>query len=186
LTALPIGGGTLDADIDGMALVVPSRLRVPANAIGQPNLRLVARNRFRIAESAESPKTAVTACLTARSGGNGELLRKASAAAREHDGEFYAVLAAPRRARFGKAQVRALIEDAIVASYLGAKIVWLDSSDMVGGLIEFARQARIGRIFVAPTRPAPFARIFGRTVYSELARRAEGFRVDVVGLGRGN
>ena len=46
------------------------------------------------------------ACLSARGSSNGELLRKASAAAREHDGEFYAVFVDSPRTRFGNADVR--------------------------------------------------------------------------------
>lgn len=126
------------------------------------------------------------ACLTAGGVGSSDLLRKASAAARERDGEFYAVLVDPPRIRFGKAQYRTLIEDAILASYLGARVVWLESSDVVGELLQFARQSRIGRIFVARSRSAPFSRLLGRTVCADLLSRAKGFRVDVVGFERGN
>jgi len=126
------------------------------------------------------------ACLTARSSGNSELLRKASEAARENDGEFYAVLVDSPRNRVRNARVRTLIDDAILASYLGAKIVWLESSDVVAELLHFARQSRIVRIFVKRDRPASFSRLFGRTVYSGLLNRAEGFRIDVVGFERGN
>ena len=126
------------------------------------------------------------ACLTARSASNSQLLRKASAAARENDGEFYAVLVDSPGARFGKARARTLIDDAILASYLGARIVCLESSDVVGELLQFARQSRIGRVFVARNRPAPFYRLFGPTVCSELLSRAEGFRIDVVGVERRN
>ena len=122
------------------------------------------------------------ACLTLSSSGNSELLRKASAAAHENDGEFYAVLADSPRTRFGKGRVRTLIDDAILASYLGAKIVLLESFDVVGELLRFAQQSDIGRIFVARNRPAPLAGLFGRTVCSELLSRARGFRIDVVGF----
>jgi len=126
------------------------------------------------------------ACLTDSSSSNSELLRKAAAAARENDVEFYAVLADPPRNRFGNARVRTLIDDAILASYLGARIIWLESSDVVGELLQFARQSGIGRIFVARKRPSPISRLFGRTVCSELLSRARGFRIDVVGFERGN
>ena len=121
-------------------------------------------------------------CLTTRSTGNSELVRKASAAARENDGEFYAILADLPRKGFGKARVRTLIDDAILASYLGAKIIWLESSDLVGELLQFARKSGIGRIFVARNRPTHFPNLFGRTVCSELLSRARGFRIDVVGF----
>ena len=83
-------------------------------------------------------------------------------------------------------RVRTLIDDAILATHLGAKIVWLDSSDLVGELLQFARQSRVGRIFVTRNRPAPFSRLFGRTVYSKLLSGGEGFRIDVVGFQHGN
>ncbi len=126
------------------------------------------------------------ACLVAGNSGNAGLLRKASAAAREHNGELYAVVVNSHRTRFDKVQVRGLIDDAVFAKDLGAKIVWLDSSDVVGELLQFARQSRIGRIFVTRDRPTLSSRLFGRAVYSDLLSRAEGFRVDVVGFERGN
>ena len=125
------------------------------------------------------------ACLRAHGSSNGELLRRASAAAREYDGQLYTVFIDSPRTRFGNAEVQALIEDAILASYLGAKIVWLESSDMVGDLLRFASQSRVGRVFVARNRPAPFPRLFGRAVYPDLLSRAEGFRIDVVGFESG-
>ncbi len=121
------------------------------------------------------------ACLTA-TGGNSEVLRKASAAARENDSEFYAVLIDPPRMGFGNARVRALVDDAILASYLGAKIIWLESSDVVGELLQFARQSSTCQFFVARSRPAPLSKLFGRTFCSELLSRARGFRIDVVGF----
>ena len=126
------------------------------------------------------------ACLVAGNSGNTELLRKASEAAREHNGALYAVVVDSHRARFDKGQVRQLVDDAAFSGDLGAKIVWLDSSDAVGELLKFARQFRIGRIFVTRSRPGVFSRLFGRAIYSELLSRAEGFRVDVVGFERGN
>ena len=126
------------------------------------------------------------ACLVAGNSGNAELLRKASAAAREHNGELYAVVVDSHRTRFDKEQVRRLIDDAVLGKDLGAKIVWLDSSDVVGELLQVARQFRIGRIFVTRNRPTWFSRLSGRAVYSDLLSRAEGLRVDVVGFERGN
>jgi K+-sensing histidine kinase KdpD len=126
------------------------------------------------------------ACLVAGNSGNAELLRKASAAAREYNGELYAVVVDSHRSRFDKVEVRGLIDDAILGSELGAKIVWLDSPDVVGELLQVARQVRIGQIFVTRDRPALFPRLLGRAVYSDLLSRAEGFRVNVVGFERGN
>jgi K+-sensing histidine kinase KdpD len=159
--------------------------------MAQPNLRLSENDRGNQVQATartpvQAPKTAVMACLTEGSSGNDELLRKAHVAAREHGGEFYAVLVNSPHTRFGKAQVRTLIDDAILARDFGAKIVWIESSDAVGALIQFARQSHVSRIFVTRNRPALFARPFGRTVYSDLLSRSEGFRVDVVGFERGN
>jgi K+-sensing histidine kinase KdpD len=171
-----------------MAAIIPSRSSSKTDSIARPKLRLVTSDPCNRAIDLpdSSPKTAVMACLNASSSGNSEVLRKASAAARENDGEFYAVLADPPRMGFGNARVRTLIDDAILASYLGAKIIWLESSDEVGELLQFARQSGICRIFVARTRPAPLSKLFGRTVCSELLNRARGFRIDVVGFEHGN
>jgi K+-sensing histidine kinase KdpD len=163
-----------------MVAIIQSRSHFLADSIAQPNLRLVTN------DPSHRAKTAVMACLTDNSSGNSELLRKASAAARENGGEFYAVLADSPRGRFGNARVHTLIDDAILASYLGAKITWLESSDVVGELLQFARQSGIGRIFVARNQPAPLSRLFGHTVCSELLSRARGFRIDVVGFKRGD
>jgi K+-sensing histidine kinase KdpD len=78
------------------------------------------------------------------------------------------------------------VDDAVLASRLGAKILWLDSPDMVGSLLRLADQFHIGRVFVPRQRPTPLSWLFGRTLYSGLLSRAEGIRIDVVGLGRGN
>jgi K+-sensing histidine kinase KdpD len=173
-----------------MASIIPSKSLLRADSFSPPNLRLVANehgDRLAIARTPEQlPRTAVMACLSARGSSNGELLRRASAAAREQHGQFYAVFVDSARTRFGNSDVQALIEDAILATYLGARIVWLKSSDVVGDLLRFASQSRVGRVFVARNRPALFPRLFGRAVYPDLLNRAEGFRIDVVGFERGN
>src|SRR5271170_5242599 len=122
LTTAGIRGGTLDAVERVMSAITSSSSR--AVSIRQPNLRLVPRDQ--IIDS--STRTAVMACLVAGNSGNAELLRKASAAAREHNGELYAVLDDSHRTRFDKEQVRGLVDDAVLGKDLGAKIVWLDSS----------------------------------------------------------
>ena len=170
-----------------MASIIASRPRSLSDSIGQPNLRRITSGPSRALDlSAQSPKTSVMACITAGSSGNSELLRKASVAARESSGEFYAVLVDSPRNRIRNAGVRALVDDAILASYLGARIIRLESSDVVGELMRFAQQSDIGRIFVARNRPTRLPRLFGRTVCSELLSRARGFRIDVVGFERGS
>jgi K+-sensing histidine kinase KdpD len=189
LIVLIVGDGTIDAHFRCMASIIPSKSLLRADSFSHPNLRLVP-NEKGIPATARTEKqlqrTAVMACLSARGSSNGELLRRASAAAREQHGQFYAVFVDSARTRFGSADVQALIEDAILASYLGARIVWLRSSDVVGDLLRFASQSRVGRVFVARNRPALFPRLFGRAVYPDLLNRAEGFRIDVVGFERGH
>ena len=135
LTVLIVGHGTVDADFGCMASIIPSKSPLRSDSLSQPNLRLVANEhgeRLAIARTSEQlTRTAVMACPSARGSSNGELLRRASAAAREHDGQFYAVFVDSPRTRFSNARVRTLIDDAILASYLGARIVWLESSDLV-------------------------------------------------------
>ncbi len=136
--------------------------------------------------SEESAKTAVIGCLSTRGSANRELLVKASAAAGEHGGEFYAILVDSPHISFRKAHVRTLIDDVILADHLGAKIVWLESSNTVGDLLKFARQCRAARIFVLRSRLGLFSRLFGCSDYSNLLSRAEGFRIDVIGFEHGN
>ena len=192
LAAMIVGSGTLDAFLQGMSGIIPFRKSgLQDSSMAQPNLRLAGSDRKNHLQAIvrtpdESSKAAVMACLTARSSGNSELLRKASAAAREHGAEFYAVIVNSPHTRFGKAQVRALIDNIILASYFGAKIVQLESSDVVGALLRFARQSNVDRIFITRSRPAPFSRLFGRSVYSDLLVRGKGFSIDVVGFKRGN
>jgi K+-sensing histidine kinase KdpD len=174
-----------------MGSVVSFNSYLRADSIAQPSLKLrgseaVNSSPVALQVPAQSSKTAVMACLTPTDCGNSELLRKAHRAALENGGEFYAVLSGSRRSRFAKAQVRTLLDDAILASYLGAKIVWLESSDVVGDLLQLARQSQVGRIFVTRNQPARFFRPFGSTVYCDLLRRSEGIRIDVVGFERGN
>jgi K+-sensing histidine kinase KdpD len=182
-----IRGGTLDADERVMSAITSSSSL--AASIHQPNLRLVPRDPINpsiYGSSERSTRTAVMACLVAGNSGNTELLRRASVAAREHNGELYAVLVDSHRTRFDKEQVRGLVDDAVFGKDLGAKIVWLDSTDVVGELLQVARKFRIGRIFVTRNRPTWLSRLSGRAVYSDLLNRAEGLRVDVVGFERGN
>jgi K+-sensing histidine kinase KdpD len=168
-----------------MASIISSSPRLRDYPTVQPNLRLVAGG-TPARSSLESAKSAVMACLTATGSGNGELLRKAQSAALESGGEFYAVLIDPPRMLFGKAQLRALIDDAILAGYLGARIVWLESSDVVGEVLQLAHQSGVGRIFVSRNEPARFFRPLARSVYSDLLSRAENIRIDVAGFERRN
>ncbi len=188
MTIKIIGDGILYADLQYMAGIIPSGSPLRTDSIAKPHLRLIGGDRIQAIGRTpdESAKTAVMACLVARSSGNSELLRKASDAAREHGREFYAVIVDSPHTRFGKAEVRALIEDLILASFFDAKIVRLESSDMVGALLRFARQCNVGRIFVTRSGPTPFFRLFGRSVYSGLLARGKGLSIDVVGFKRGN
>src|SRR5271165_4559237 len=108
-----------------MSAITSSSSNSPAVSVRQPNLRLVPRDPIvdpSIYRSSEkSPRAAVMACLVAGNSGNTELLRKASAAAREHNGELYAVLLDSQRTRFDREQVRGLINDAVLGKDLGAK-----------------------------------------------------------------
>jgi K+-sensing histidine kinase KdpD len=172
--------GTLDADLNRMASVIslpssrPSPLRIANDYVD--------RRALPTRTPAESPKTTIIACVDPHSSCNADLLRKAQLAARENGGEFYAALLESPRSRFGKVMASAL-DDVILASYFGAKIVWLKSPDAVGELMQLARKTQAGRVFVSRSQPRPFLRSFGRSVYSELLNRGEGFRIDVVGFG---
>ena len=162
-----------------MASISSFRSQLGADSFAKPYIRLVG------ATPDQSPKTAVMACLTARSSGNSELLQKANAAARERSGELYVAFVDLPRTRFRKDQVRTLIDDAILANSLGAKIIWLESSDEAGELLQLARQFHIGRILISRSQPAPL-HPFKRTVYSDLLRATGDVRIDVVGFERAN
>jgi K+-sensing histidine kinase KdpD len=186
LAAATIRGGTIDAVRDGMSANTSfSSLSCP-DSIRRPSLTLVSNNHgvdeAATGTSQESAKTGVIGCLTAGSSFNNELVRKASAAALERDGEFYAVILDSPRTRFNRSQVRSLIDAAVFASSLGAKIVWPDSSDPAGEVLQFARRSRVGQMFVARNRQTLLSRLFQRAAYSYLLRHAEGCRIEVVGL----
>ena len=166
-----------------MASVISFRPDLRTDSVAQRTLRIFGSEPV---NNLQAPKPAVMAFLTANGSVNNELLNKAHRAAHEYGGEFFAVLVDPRRSRFVKAQVRTLVDEAVLASYLGAKIIWLESSDVVGELLRRARESNVGRIFVARSRPAPFFRPLGRSVYSDLLNRGDGIRIDVVGFERGN
>lgn len=152
------------------------------------NLTIVGSNRdqrdcARLPGLVERPRTAVMACLSPCKSGNETLLRKAMLAARESRGELYAVYVA-QRGGIRQAEARSFINDLILAGHLGAKIVWLESHDAAGAFLKFARKAGVGRILVRRSEPVRQFRPFHHSVYGDLLRRGEGFRIDVVGFER--
>jgi K+-sensing histidine kinase KdpD len=170
-----------------MAATITSGSSSQLDSIGRPGLRLVANRLAHLATVPvcdNSPKTAVLACITPGSL-NRELLRKASIAARDQNGELYAAIVSPLT-RFAKTELRALVDDAVFATQLRAKILWLDSPDEVAELLQLANQFRIGRIFVLRQRATRWSWPFGGTLCSGLLSRAKRIRVDVVGFERGN
>jgi K+-sensing histidine kinase KdpD len=174
-----------------MSGIISSGAWLEAKSIARPSLRLVdsdqiSQIRAIVRTPDESRKAAVMSCLGAGSSGNSELLRKASAAPHKNGGQLYAVIVDSPHARLGKAQFRALIVDLFLASSLGAKVVRLESSDVLGALLRFARQCHVGRIFVMRERPAPLSRLFGPALYSCLLARGKCISIDVVGFESGN
>lgn len=150
----------------------------------KPTLRLVPRERQQNqipAESAAPRKgVAVMAYLAPCKSGNERLLRKAKEAALESDGEFIAAYVDTPRIFNGVPNPRTLIDDLIVAGALGARIVWLESNDPASELLKFAGKSGVSRIFVGRSEPS----IVRRSVYEELIRRGDGFRIEVVGFER--
>lgn len=130
----------------------------------------------------EPQKTAGMACLLAGAYGTDLLLETAMLAARELGGDLYVACVCSPSTLFSKATTILMNRELIHAGSLGAKTVWLESRDVAGAFLDFARQAGVSRIFVSRTPPRPFYRAFLSSPYCDLLRRGEGFRIEVVGF----
>jgi K+-sensing histidine kinase KdpD len=126
----------------------------------------------------------VIAYLAATESGNEAVLRKAQLAAQKLGGRFFAVHVGSIRDRLCKRQVRALADDIVLAGVLGAKFVWLESSDPTGELLAFACRARVARILVPRAEPAHTLSMFRSSIHHDLMKRGQGLRIDVVGFER--
>jgi K+-sensing histidine kinase KdpD len=126
-------------------------------------------------------RPAVMACLLLGSSNTELLLRTAKLAARRLRGDFFAVYVSPPRESFFRS-TSSLDSELTYASSFGAKMVKLVSRDTAGAFLDFARKAGVSEIFIARPQPRPFYRSIFPSPYSALLRRAEGFRIRVVGL----
>jgi len=180
----PFRRGTPDALQWFMAAIFQNSQLIDAPSTLRPTLRLVRRERQQNQIPRERPVArkgaAVMAYLGPQKNGSQRLLRKAKEAARESGGDFIAVYVDTPRIFHGVPNARALIDDLILAGALGARIVWLESSDPAAELLKLAAKCGVSRIFVARSEPS----LLRSSVYEELLQRGEGFSIDVVGFER--
>jgi len=113
-------------------------------------------------------------CLSPNPEGSKELLRKAARAATHLNAQWYAVhVETPNESvqRVSTADFRALLNNINLAADLGAEVVWLKSSDVAKGLLDFARDKKITRIIVGRTHPTLLNRFLRRSLTSRFSPR---------------
>jgi two-component system, OmpR family, sensor histidine kinase KdpD len=122
-------------------------------------------------------------CLSSNPEGSKELLRKAARAAAHLNAQWYAVhVETPNESvqRISTADFRALLSNINLAGDLGAEVVWPKASDVVKGLLDFARDKKITRIIVGRTHPTLLNRLLRRSLTSRILAETSDFDLQVV------
>ncbi len=156
-------------------------------------LREVARDQSRHREELESLKreggrrTAVTervmVCLSSNTQGSEALLRKAARTAAQLNADWYAVhVETPSESvqKISTANFRALLDNINLAADMGAEVVWLNSSDVVKALLEFAQERKITRMVIGRTHPTLWNRLLRRSLTTRLLAAGRDFDIEVV------
>jgi len=121
--------------------------------------------------------------LSSNPADGGGLLRKASRAAEQLSADWYAVHVETPAESVKKIQTRnfvSLLDNINLASDLGAETVWLKSTDVVTGMLEYARENGITRIIIGRTHQPWWKRILKRDVPTRLIAAAYDFDIDLV------
>jgi two-component system, OmpR family, sensor histidine kinase KdpD len=117
-------------------------------------------------------------CLSSNPEGSKELLRKAARAAAHLNAQWYAVhVETPNESvqRISTADFRALLSNINLATDLGAEVFWPKASDVVKGLLDFARDKKITRIIVGRTHPTLLNRLLRRSLTSRILAKTSDF-----------
>ena len=108
------------------------------------------------------------------------VVRAANRIADQMKAPFLAVTVEPQ-GRLSNATGDATIADALMlAERLGGRVERLTSTDLVGDILEHARRMNVTQIFIGRTRTVWWRQVLGRSLVSELIKRAAGVAIHVV------
>lgn len=108
------------------------------------------------------------------------VVRAANRIADQLKAPFLAVTIEPQ-GRLSNPQADARIAEALtLAERLGGRIERLTSADLVGDILGYARRMNVTQIFIGRTRTLWWRQVLGRSLVSELIRRADGVAIHVV------
>jgi len=108
------------------------------------------------------------------------VVRAANRIADQLKAPFLAVTIEPQ-GRLSNPQADARIAEALtLAERLGGRVERLTSADLVGDILGYARRMNVTQIFIGRTRTLWWRQVLGRSLVSELIRRADGVAIHVV------
>ncbi len=108
------------------------------------------------------------------------VVRAANRIADQLKAPFLAVTIEPQ-GRLSNPQADARIAEALtLAERLGGRVERLTSADLVGDILGYARRMNVTQIFIGRTRALWWRQVLGRSLVSELIRRADGVAIHVV------
>jgi two-component system sensor histidine kinase KdpD len=108
------------------------------------------------------------------------VVRAANRIADQLKAPFLAVTIEPQ-GRLSNPQADARVAEALtLAERLGGRIERLTSADLVGDILGYARRMNVTQIFIGRTRALWWRQVLGRSLVSELIRRADGVAIHVV------
>jgi two-component system sensor histidine kinase KdpD len=111
------------------------------------------------------------------------LLCKGWREAGAHDAFWYALhVETPQESvqKIRPGEFRALLDNVNLALDLGADFIWLKSSDVVGAIIDFAREKRISKIILKRPRTSFWNRLYHHSIADKLFHEARHFDVEAV------
>lgn len=108
------------------------------------------------------------------------VVRAANRIADQMRAPFLAVTIEPQ-GRLSSPQADARIAEALtLAERLGGRVERLTSDDLVGDILGYARRMNVTQIFIGRARVIWWRQVLGRSLVSELIRRADGVAIHVV------
>ena len=108
------------------------------------------------------------------------VVRAANRIADQLKAPFLAVTVEPQ-GRLSTPEADARIADALtLAERLGGRVDRLTSADLVADILDYARRRNVTQIFIGRTRTLWWRQVLGRSLISELIRRADGVAIHVV------
>jgi two-component system sensor histidine kinase KdpD len=85
--------------------------------------------------------------------------------------------------KISTADFRALLDNVNLAADLGAEVAWLKSGDVIGALMDFAREKRITRIILGRTHQSFWNWLRRSSVTAQLLSAARDFDLEIVAAG---